>query len=124
MEHNVANMEHKNPIIQSISQLVDQLGQQVEAYRLSRDLKQADLAKRAGISRSTLIRLEAGKGGTVETLVRVLRALEIDDRLADLLPDATLSPLDPMSETGQRRQRARDRKTDSAPWTWGDEPGP
>jgi transcriptional regulator with XRE-family HTH domain len=116
-------MELNTPPIRSISQLVDQLGQQVEAYRLSRDLKQADLAKRAGISRSTLIRLEAGKGGTVETLVRVLRALEIDDRLADLLPDAALSPLDPMSETGQRRQRVRDHKTDSAPWSWGDEPG-
>tara|TARA_R110000868_G_scaffold144412_1_gene363567 strand:+ start:10052 stop:10405 length:354 start_codon:yes stop_codon:yes gene_type:complete len=116
-------MELDTPPIRSISQLVDQLGQQVEAYRLSRDLKQADLAKRAGISRSTLIRLEAGKGGTVETLVRVLRALEIDDRLANLLPAAALSPLDPMSETGRRRQRVRDRKTDSAPWTWGDEPG-
>tara|TARA_R110000868_G_scaffold263079_3_gene521696 strand:- start:816 stop:1169 length:354 start_codon:yes stop_codon:yes gene_type:complete len=116
-------MELNNPGIQSISQLLSALGQQIEAYRISRGVKQAELAELAGISRSTLIRLEAGTGGTLENLIRIMRALDIEDRLANLIPDAALSPLDPMSETGQRRMRVRDRKTDTAPWSWEDEPG-
>ncbi|WP_339743522.1 helix-turn-helix transcriptional regulator [uncultured Maricaulis sp.] len=116
-------MEHKSEHIQPINRIVEDLGIRLEAYRISRGIKQADLAAKAGISRSTLMRLEAGTSGTIDSLVRVLQALDLTDRLSDLVPDAALSPLDPMSETGQRRLRVRDRKTDAAPWSWDDEPG-
>ncbi|WP_417496255.1 helix-turn-helix transcriptional regulator [Maricaulis sp.] len=116
-------MEHSNPDLEPISRIIENLGIRLEAYRISRGIKQADLAASAGISRSTLMRLEAGKGGTIDTLIRVLRALDLTDRLTDLIPDAALKPLDPMSETGQRRMRVRDRKSDDAPWSWDDEPG-
>lgn len=116
-------MELNSKTPEPLSRLVEDLGVRLEAYRISRGIKQADLAASAGISRSTLMRLEAGSSGTIDTLVRVLRALGIAVRLADLIPDAALSPLDPMSETGQRRLRVRDRKTDQAPWSWDDEPG-
>lgn len=122
-EAKVAIMDHKFEPTQSIDLVVEDLGIRLEAYRISRGIKQADLAARAGISRSTLMRLEAGTGGTIDSLVRVLQALDLTDRLSDLVPDAALSPLDPMSETGQRRLRVRDRKADSAPWSWDDEPG-
>ncbi|WP_417485328.1 helix-turn-helix domain-containing protein [Maricaulis salignorans] len=116
-------MEHKNENTQPIARIVEQLGTRLEAYRISRGIKQADLAARAGISRSTLMRLEAGSSGTIDSLVRVLQALDLTDRILDLVPDAALSPLDPMSETGQRRMRVRDRKSDQPAWSWGDEPG-
>ncbi|WP_417482876.1 helix-turn-helix transcriptional regulator [Maricaulis sp.] len=109
--------------LQPVSEIIAALGLRIEAYRISRGIKQADLASSAGISRSTLMRLEAGTSGTIETLVRVLRALGLTDRVLELVPDASLSPLDPMSETGQRRLRVRDRKSDPAPWSWDDEPG-
>lgn len=116
-------MEHNTEGTQPITRIVEDLGIRLEAYRISRGIKQTDLAAGAGISRSTLMRLEAGSGGTIDSLVRVLRALDLGDRLLDLIPDAALSPLDPMSETGQRRLRVRDRKADTAPWSWDDEPG-
>lgn len=116
-------MKHNNETLQPISRIVEDLGIRLEAYRISRGIKQADLAARAGISRSTLMRLEAGTSGTIDSLARVLQALDLTDRLADLVPDAALSPLDPMSETGQHRMRVRDRKTDETPWSWDDEPG-
>ncbi len=116
MKHNIENT-------QPVTRIIEDLGIRLEAYRISRGIKQADLAAKAGISRSTLMRLEAGTSGTIETLIRVLRALDLTERLSDLVPDAALSPLDPMSETGQRRLRVRDRKTDETPWTWDDEPG-
>src|SRR3546814_12741779 len=73
----------------------------------SSDLKQAELAEMAGISRSTLARLEAGNGGTIDSLARIMRALEIEDRLLDVMPDAKMSPLAPRSDTGKARQRVR-----------------
>jgi transcriptional regulator with XRE-family HTH domain len=99
-----------------------EFGRHIERYRLSRNLRQADVAKAAGISRMTVGKLERG-GGTIETLVRVLKALDLSDRLFDLIPNAQLSPLDPKTGSGENRQRARpqDDQNPDVPWTWGDE---
>src|SRR3546814_16619960 len=79
---------YDSPDLRPLSVLLSDLGKQIEAYRISRNLKQAELAEMAGISRSTLARLEAGNGGTIDSLARIMRALEIEDRLLDVLPDA------------------------------------
>ena len=117
-------MQHYNaPNLRPLSALLSDLGQQIEAYRISRNLKQAELAEMAGISRSTLARLEAGKGGTMDSFARIMRALGIEDRLLNLVPDAKLSPLDPRSATGKARQRVRkpSKERSTEVWNWGDE---
>src|SRR3546814_4798720 len=74
---NVSIMPHyDSPDLRPLSVLLSDLGKQIEAYRISRNLKQAELAEMAGISRSTLARLEAGNGGTIDSLARIMRALE------------------------------------------------
>ncbi len=102
--------------------LID-LGRKLEAYRISRNIKQVDLAELAGISRSTLVRIEAGKGGTIDSLARVMRALDVEERLLDIVPDAQLSPLDERSDTSKPRQRVRHSSdaTGSEDWQWDDE---
>ena len=106
-----------------IALLASELGQRLAAYRLSRNLRQGDVAKSAGVSRGVLVRLETGAGGTVDSLLRVMKALGIEDRVVELAPDARLSPLDPMSVEGGRK-RARpsdDDPSEASPWTWGEE---
>ncbi len=108
--------------LQPVQSLLEDLGQQVEAYRISRGLKQSDLAKAAGISVRTLIRLEAGDNSTLDTLMRVMRAFGIETRVDTLFPDAQTSPLQPGSATGKRPQRVRDKATPKPKgWSWGDE---
>ncbi|KEO89727.1 XRE family transcriptional regulator [Erythrobacter longus] len=117
-------MTHYNSSdLRPLSMLLSDFGQQLEAYRISRNLKQAELAELAGISRSTLSRLESGNGGTIDSLARIMRALDIEDRLLDIVPDAKLSPLDPRSDTGRARQRVRKPSASepSEDWSWGDE---
>lgn len=104
-----------------IDVLAQTLGERLEAYRIARGLKQTDLAERAGIGRATLIRFESGATGTVDTLLRLLRALGLEDRILDVIPDASASPLDPRRAKGLPRQRVRDREGSDTPWTWGDE---
>ena len=100
--------------------LMRDLGRRLGDYRISRNIKQNDLAKMAGLSRVTIGKLEAGGGGTIETLLRVLRAFELDGRILQLLPDASINPLDPISAQGKRRQRVRSVEEEQEPWTWGD----
>lgn len=105
-----------------IATILERFGRKVEAYRIARRFKQEDLAEKAGISTRTLGRLEAGGNGTLDTVLRILRALDIEDRLLDLIPDARTSPLDPRSESQPPRQRVRDTgPSPDAAWRWGEE---
>lgn len=105
-----------------IKVLMEELGRRVERYRLSRNMRQEDVAVAAGVSRMTVSKLERG-GGNIETLVRVLRAMGLGDRILDVVPDARISPMDRKSAAGEERQRARPPagKAGDEPWTWGEE---
>jgi transcriptional regulator with XRE-family HTH domain len=106
-----------------INVLVANMGRRIEAYRLSRNLRQSDLAEMTGLSPSTILRIEQGKGGTIDTLVRILQALDCADRIELVVPVAGLNPLDPMVRTGRQRRRARPvpEPEYNEPWTWGDD---
>jgi transcriptional regulator with XRE-family HTH domain len=63
-----------------------QLAEDLSTWRKLRGLTQAQLADRAGISRAALSRLENGvEGVSLESFLRVLRALGLIDALATAL---------------------------------------
>jgi transcriptional regulator with XRE-family HTH domain len=105
-----------------VANLLENLGQRIASYRVSRNLKQAELASSAGLDRTTISRLESGKA-TLDTLARVLVALEIEQRLPNIVPDPNLNPLDPLEAKGRQRQRVRDKtkQDEETPWAWGDD---
>lgn len=103
--------------------LQEQLGSRLRGLRLNRNESQEELARRAGIGKATLQRLEEGRSGTIATLLRVLAALDLDN-LDALVPDVEKSPLAEARGDRQARVRARGRPTPKQPpggWRWGDE---
>ncbi|MBQ2262918.1 MAG: helix-turn-helix domain-containing protein [Loktanella sp.] len=86
----------------SRQQRMAKLGTAFEALRLSRNIRQEDLAEQAGIARSTLARLEKKGAATLDTTLRVLQALGLEERLDLLLPEIKESPLDLKSGERQR----------------------
>jgi len=69
------------------------IGAEVRAARISANLDQAELAQRADVSLGAVRNLEAGRGSTLRTLVRVVRALGRAEWLEALAPPITVSPL-------------------------------
>ncbi|MGI9289523.1 MAG: helix-turn-helix domain-containing protein [Pseudomonadales bacterium] len=99
------------------------LGQRLEKLRLSKNMNQTTLANEAGVSRRTITRLENGEGVSLDTLIRVMKALGVVDRLETLLPDPTVRPIERVRLKGRERKRAREKSgAGSSNWTWGDEP--
>ena len=85
------------------------LGERLRAIRLSRNLAQRKLAEKAGLSVRALIHLEAGEGSTVESLVRVLKALDSADAIALLAPQPKVSPLQILKQGARGRRAGRTR---------------
>lgn len=86
------------------------LGSQIQNLRLSRNLDQRTTAEKAGISEKSLRNLEAGRGSTVDTLLRALKALEFVEGLKALAPDAAVSPLALLNHPKARQRVRRSRQ--------------
>lgn len=69
------------------------LGEQFRRARLLVDLDQATLARTANVSLTALKSLEAGRGSSLRTVVRVARALDRTDWLLGLEPEPEISPI-------------------------------
>jgi hypothetical protein len=69
-------------------------------------LDQRTTAEKAGISEKALRNLEGGHGSTVETLMRVLKALEYLQGIEMLAPEISVNPLDLLRQS-KVQQRVR-----------------
>jgi transcriptional regulator with XRE-family HTH domain len=85
------------------------LGERVRRLRLARNTDQRATADKAGISEKALRNLEAGRGSTVETLLRTLKALDALQGIEMLAPEVTVDPLAILhaSKPPQRVRRPR-----------------
>ena len=84
-----------------------EMGSRLRRLRLDRNLDQISTAEKAGISEKALRNLESGHGSTVETLVRVLKALDFLQGIDMLVPEITVNPLELLRRAKAPRQRAR-----------------
>jgi transcriptional regulator with XRE-family HTH domain len=102
--------------------LLQEIGKRIARLRLERNLTQAQLAEQAGISKRTLERLEAGGAATQLSLfLRVLRQLDLLERLEKLLPEPQPSPLALLEQQQATRKRASRRRLakPATSWSWG-----
>jgi len=98
------------------------LCKRLESIRLSRNITQAQLAEEAGVSLRTIGRLEKGQGVSVDTFIRIMIALGIQQSLEALLPDPTVRPIERVGIGAGERKRARPTQTSNErpTWSWGD----
>jgi transcriptional regulator with XRE-family HTH domain len=98
------------------------LGDRIANIRLAHNMTQAELASNAGVSTRTINRLENGDGVSLDTFIRVLKAINLQDNLKNFLPDLSVRPIERVRLGGRERKRARPVKTNrkESTWTWGD----
>jgi transcriptional regulator with XRE-family HTH domain len=113
----MTNMPSKPPpVFPQEQRLLAQLGERIRLARLRRQLSNAAVSGRAGISRTSLYKVEAGDAGvTLGVYLRVLAALGLegdlngvaaDDKVGRKLQDLALEP---------KAARPRRKKQDGVP---------
>ncbi|MES2330390.1 MAG: helix-turn-helix transcriptional regulator [Bacteroidota bacterium] len=89
------------------------LGNFIQQTRLQQNKTQQQVAVAAGINRSTMVQVENGGGGTLLSLVQILRALEQLELFQHFEIRQQLSPLQLAKIDQQKRKRASNKKTGS-----------
>jgi len=118
----IENMPRKPPLVFPQEQrLLAGLGERLRLARRRRKLSNAVVAQRAGISRSTLYKVEIGDPGvTMGSCLRVLAVLGLendlqglaaDDKVGRKLQDLELEPSSPRAP----RKRVADKSTNQPP---------
>lgn len=109
--------------------VLEEVGRRLAKYRLDLSLTQGEVATQAGLGKRTVERIESGEPTQMDTLIRILRTLNLLDRLDTLIPEeSTPRPMELLKSKGKRRQRASSprglEKTVKIPaqnWSWGDD---
>jgi transcriptional regulator with XRE-family HTH domain len=87
------------------------LGRQLRDLRLRQNVDQRQLAEQAGVALNVIKNLEAGKGATVKSLVKVLRALGRVEWMDTLAPAVSISPLQMLKSKPSRQRASRGKGT-------------
>lgn len=93
--------------IQTHEELQVHLGERLRLLRINLNLDQISVAGKAGISEKALRNLENGRGSSIETLLRVLKALDRLDGIDKLVPKPGINSLSMLrnSKTPRRVRR-------------------
>jgi transcriptional regulator with XRE-family HTH domain len=92
------------------SEWEQRLGLEVRRVRIARGLTQDDVSQRANVSISTIRYLEAGRGSSLATLIRVAKVLDRTEWLASFAPaEPSISPMELLREKDRRAKVERSR---------------
>ncbi len=107
------DLSYTNWYSMSDAALLGTIGDFVQHHRLGQNKSQAEVAKAAGVSRSTLSLLERGEKITISSLIQVLRALELLHIMDFFKVNFEISPVEYAKLQKNKRQRSRNKNTNS-----------
>ena len=78
------------------SDMLTLLAQRVKEYRLAARMSQKELAEQSGVSQTTISHFEQGvsRNLTLANFISLLRALGQEERLAEILPELPMPPME------------------------------
>lgn len=105
----IPTFNQRNPVA-----LARQIGQRLRGFRLAKGWTQEELAERSGVALSTLKLFESKGQGSLQRLIRIAVALDLDGELRDLFaPPATMESIAAVKRSERQRAPSRKRKGDS-----------
>lgn len=92
--------------------LMESIGKFIQSHRLDQNKSQNQVATEAGISRSTLSLLERGEKVRIDSLIQVLRTLDLLHIMDVFKVEDQISPIEYAKLKRKKRKHASPKKTD------------
>lgn len=87
-------------------EIAELLGGRLRTHRIAKNLKQADLARKAGVSSATVSNVETGANVGITQVIQLVVALGLEKELADLFAPR-VETLDDLKRFEQQAKRVR-----------------
>ena len=107
------DISYDNWNVMSDKALIEQIGKFVQWHRLNQNKSQEQVAEAAGMSRSTLSLLERGEKVRIDSLIQVLRVLDLLYIIDVFKIKEQISPLEYAKLQKNRRKQASPKKSDT-----------
>ena len=100
--------------------ILKEISQRAKQHRINYPMTQAELAEKSMVSLSTIMRFEKGEDISFLKVIRILKALDLENNFNELIPDYSEKPSFYMDKNANK-QRARRKSEKKNGWEWGDE---
>ena len=97
------------------------IGNRIKQYRVNAGVSQKDLESESGVSVRSISRLEQGASVQLESLIKILSALNLESNIELLIPDQTKRPSFYLKDNNKPKQRVRKKKENNGTFKWRDE---
>lgn len=97
------------------------IGKRIKQYRVNAGVSQKDLENESGVSVRSISRLEQGASVQLESLIKILSALNLESNIELLIPDQTKRPSFYLKDNDKPKQRVRKKEENNGTFKWGDE---
>ena len=98
-----------------------EMSKRIKEYRISISMTQKELADKSGVSIRSISRFENGEDISLSLFIKILKALDLDDRLDMVVPDQSKRPSYYLESEKKRKRASRKKKDTGKVFVWGDE---
>ena len=105
----------------SVVEYQELIGERIKQYRVRAGVSQKDLEVASGVSARSISRLEQGASIQLESLIKILSALNLEGNIDLLIPDQTKRPSYYLNDKNMPKQRVRKKEGSASAFKWGDE---
>jgi len=98
-----------------------EIGHRISSCRVEFDMTQADVAKKAGMAKRTVERIESGASAQMSSIIRIFRVLGLTENLDRMVPEPGPKPMDLLKQKKKIRVRAskvKRKKVAKNSWKW------
>jgi len=103
-----------------INESLEEIGMRIKDLRIAACYTQSDLAKKSGISVSSIRRLEAGQSVQFDNVLSVMKALNILSKVEIAIPVQKISPMQQIKGVKKKKAYRKPRKQSESTWEWGE----
>lgn len=107
--------------MKTIQSEIELLSKRIRNYRIDCELTQRQLADQSGVSIRSLQRFEKGEDIQLGNLIKILKALGIEENLKMLVPDVTGRPSAYVGGPRTRKRVRTSNRENRIVFKWGDE---
>lgn len=103
-----------------INEIMTEIGNRIKDIRIASCLTQSDLAKKSGISLSSVRRIENGQSVQFDNILSVLKAMQLISKLDIAIPATKLSPVQHLNGEKKKKIYRKSLKSANKEWEWGE----